>query len=239
MEIYSYIAITFLFSGFLQGLTGFGAALVAIPLLTLFIDIKEAVPLTILNSVVISIILSLQLKKNMSWRKIYPLIAGSIPGTLIGVTALSKANSDDIRVMLGIMLISYGLYGLTFNLRPKKISKAWSYLAGFASGAIGAAFAAGGPPSIIYTTLTGWSKDDIKATLSGFFLTSSLVIATTHAIGGLTTIQVIYDFTASFLCLVIGVFAGIRCYTNFKTEGYRKVIFVLLILMGIMMVAKL
>ena len=44
----------FLLAGGVQGVTGFGSALVAIPLLSLVMDVKQAVPLAILNGLVVT-----------------------------------------------------------------------------------------------------------------------------------------------------------------------------------------
>ncbi|MCF8070153.1 MAG: sulfite exporter TauE/SafE family protein [Desulfobacterales bacterium] len=236
MDVYAYISVVFLLAGFVQGLTGFGSALVAIPILTLFIDVKEAVPLTVLNGLVISLVLSLQLKKNIMWDKIFPLLAGIVPGILTGMTILKNVSSANIKFCLGIMLIAYGFYGLRYHIRQRKLFRIWGCLAGFGSGAIGAAFAAGGPPAIIYLTLTGRSKNEIKATLAFFFLINSIMTAAAHAAGGLTTRQVLYDFSVSFIFLLLGIYTGIWCYRKFKTEGYRKIVLLFLIITGILMI---
>lgn len=162
------LSIIFFLAGWVQGVTGFGSALVALPLLTLVIDIKEAVPLCILASLIITTFMAFQLHDHFNRKKILPLCLGSLPGILLGSTLLKTVPSDIIKTALGALLIIYALYHLLFSVRQRPLNYNWGYLAGFFSGAIGAAFSAGGPPSIIYTTLTDWTRDDIKATLTGF-----------------------------------------------------------------------
>ncbi len=236
--MYFLVALIFLLAGFTQGVSGFGSALVAMPLLTLFIDVKTAVPLCMLNGLLITSFLSWQLRRHIDWRKIRPLFFGCLPGIYMGVTFLKRTNDSVIKVMLGVMLIAYVIYRLSCCPRPRKIHAAWSYLAGFATGAIGGAFSAGGPPTIIYTTLTGWSKDEIKATLSGFFLVTGLVIAAAHASSGLTTVAVLRLFGASSAAVLVGVCAGSVCYGRFKTKAYLKIIFALLAVMGVIMIGS-
>ncbi len=238
MTTYFLVALIFLLAGFTQGVSGFGSALVAMPLLVMFMDVKMAVPLCMLNGLIITLFLSLQLKNHIDWKKIMPLFLGCLPGIYVGVTFLKEVNSDVIKILLGVILIAYALYGLVLRPKSRKISPTWSYPAGFATGAIGSAFSTGGPPAIIYTTLTGWSKNDIKATLSGFFFSTGLIIAVAHAINGLTTIVVLRYFAASISFVFLGVYVGSIYYGRLKKETYVRVILGILILMGIMMIVS-
>ena len=230
------IALVFLLAGFIQGMTGFGSALVAIPLLSLIIDIKSVVPLCILNSLVITTYLSLKMRKDLDKKKILPLCIAAVPGIILGSTLLKLVDSNIIRLWLGILLIAYSLHSLFSIPKPQKLHTAWSYLAGFSSGAIGAAFSAGGPPTIIYTALNNWKKDTIKATLSGFFLFNSYFIAAVHAISGLTTIEIFTYFMISAPFVFLGTVLGTICYGKIPHDLYLKIIFAFLTLMGIMMI---
>jgi len=232
----SLISLVFLLAGFIQGMTGFGSALVAIPLLSLFIDTKEAVPLCILNSLVITTYLSLKMRKELDPAKIIPLCIAAVPGIIVGSTTLKHVDSNIIRFWLGVLLISYSLYSLLLPPKPRKLHKSWSYVAGFSSGAIGAVFSAGGPPTIIYTALNDWKKDTIKATLSGFFLFNSYLIATVHAVSGLTSVEIFGYFMISAPFVLLGTVLGSICYGKIPHELYLKIIFAFLILMGIIMI---
>lgn len=229
------ISIIFLMAGFVQGMTGFGSALVAIPLLSLIIDIKAAVPLCILNSIIITTYLSFKMRKHLDAKKILPLCLAAIPGIIVGTTALNSGDSRWIRISLGILLVTYSLYSLLSKPRPRKIHCLWGWLAGFLSGAIGAAFSAGGPPTIIYTTLNDWDKNSIKATLSGFFLFNSYLIAIVHASNGLTTGDVFTSFMISAPFVLLGTVLGSICYGKIAKEKYLQIIFAFLLLMGIML----
>jgi uncharacterized membrane protein YfcA len=62
MTTFLFISLIFFIAGFIQGLSGFDSALFAMTLHTFLIDVKTAVPLCILNSILITLFLSLQLK---------------------------------------------------------------------------------------------------------------------------------------------------------------------------------
>jgi hypothetical protein len=235
MEHYLPILVILFCGAFTQGLTGFGYALVSIPLLVLFIDIRVAVPLCMLSGLVITAFLSLQLKDHLDWRKIRPLLFGCLPGILAGTLFLKKINGPMFKIMLGSMLIAYSLYRLFLTPKARSISKAWGWVAGFATGAISAAFSAGGPPTIIYTTLTGWNRHEIKSTLSSFFFLGGVATAAAHAMSGLTTVEVLKLSAISLPAVLLGVWSGSLLYKRFKTEGYIKLVLIGLALMGLMM----
>ncbi len=231
-----FISIIFLLAGFVQGMTGFGSALVAIPLLSLVIDIKSAVPLCILNSLVITTYLSLKMRRHLEMKKIAPICVAAVPGIIVGSTILKRVSSTLIQTVLGVLLIAYSLFSLFSTPKPRKLHTAWSYVAGFLSGAIGAAFSAGGPPTIIYATLNDWKKDTIKATLSGFFLFNSYLIAAVHAVNGLTTLEIFTYFMISAPFVLLGTVLGTICYGKIPRELYLQIIFAFLTAMGIIMI---
>lgn len=231
-----FVAVIFLAAGFTQGVSGFGSALVAMPLLLFFIDAQIAVPLCMLNGLIITAFLSLQLRRNVDWRKISPLLIGCLPGIYVGACFLKEADSDLIKLLLGVMLVCYASYSMFFKLRPRRIASCWPYIAGFFTGVIGSAFSAGGPPAIIYTTLTGWGKDDIKATLSVLFFVTGICMAVAHALTGLTTVVVLRYFSGSAAFVLLGVVAGSFFYGKVEKETYLRLLLYLLLVLGVMMI---
>lgn len=226
----------FLLAGLVQGITGFGSALIAIPLLCLVIDIKLAIPLSVLNSLAINSLLMVKMRRHLDAKALLPLCLAALPGTIVGVTLLKRIDSGGLALLLGILLVTYSFYSLFFPPRQRNIHFCWSYLAGFCSGAIGAAFSAGGPPVIIYTALTGWDKDRIKATLTGFFFINSCLAATAHAVTGLTTSEVLSFFLLSCPFVLLGTVAGIASYRFLGRKTYLQTMYLLLIVMGAMMI---
>ncbi|MBC8412764.1 sulfite exporter TauE/SafE family protein, partial [bacterium] len=59
-------------------MAGFGSSIVAMPLLTMLIDLKSAVALCILNGLIITSYLCIQLRPHLDKRKILPLFIGSL-----------------------------------------------------------------------------------------------------------------------------------------------------------------
>jgi len=237
--IYLWMGAVWFGAGLIQGLTGFGSALVAVPLLSLFLDLRLVVPLSTLHGVAITLCLSWQLRRSLSVKKIGPLLLGSLPGVLFGVTLLKYADPVMMKLLLGVMVTSYAVYALFSRpVMERRLRPVWAYVAGFATGAIAAAFSAGGPPTIIYTTLAGWSKDSIKATLSGFFFCAGLLAAAAHLSTGLTTPAVVTAFGATLPFVLLGVWVGSRFYQKINHAIYLKAVFGGLAIMGLFLASS-
>ena len=165
-----------------------------------------------------------------------PLLIGCLPGIVLGVALLKRIDETLLKVLLGLLLIAYSGHRLLFTVRPRPLRRIWAYLAGFATGAISGVFSAGGPPTIIYTTMTGWNKDEIKATLSVFFFISGVATAIGHAASGLTTVTVLRFLVFTGPAVFAGVVLGAYYSRRFSSEGYIRLVLVCLLLLGILMI---
>ncbi len=223
-------------AGFVQGLTGFGSALVAIPLLTMFLDLPVAVAVSILCGILLNAQVGWTYRRFADRERLRPLFIGAVPGVVVGVLLLRSVPGDMMKSAMGCFLMLYAVYGLFFEkVRLQGVSPRWGYLAGFGTGAIGAAFSAGGPPTVVYTALTGWPKDVIKATLAYFFLAVCLVVSLAHALSGMWSWKVLGLFAACAPTVWFGTRMGIRFSTGMSERTYRKLLFVMLAIMGAMM----
>ena len=219
-------------AGMLQGCTGFGSALVAVPLLSQFLPVKNAVVLSSLMGLAINAVLSVQLRANLDPAKIWPLFLGAAPGAVLGALLLRQVNEALVLVLLGAGLVAYCLYGLLARPRFIDPGPLLGAAVGFATGAASAAVSAGGPPTVIYVSLTNWPKDQVKATLSGFFAMTGAMVVAGHALGGLTTPHVQGLALACLPGTLLGVALGVRIYGRMSRASYRRALFVLLGCLG-------
>lgn len=238
MTVYLLSSLIFLLAGIIQGLTGFGGGLVAIPLLCLVMDVKEAVPLSILSGLVITTVMAWDLRHAMDRRKILPMLIGSLPGIFAGALLLKVADPLLINRLIGVLLIGISGMNLTFKPRPINPPAIWGYIAGFFSGTITASVGAGGPPVIIYTTLTDWKKDEIKGALTGFFLLNGYATAAVHAATGIITRSTWSIFGVTLAFILIGTYLGSTISDRINRRTYLLVVYILLMLLGILMLVR-
>jgi uncharacterized membrane protein YfcA len=233
-----YFHFIILLAGFTQGFTGFGSALIMLPLLTLLMSVKTVVPLVILLGLCINLILLSQVHRYIDWKRIIALLTTNVPGVFCGVYILKMMSTGFLELIIGILLITFPAYLMTKGVPEREIATAWVWPVGFISGVLGGSVGVGGPPIIIYTSMQPWGKHTIKSTLVGFFLLTSVVASGAQAVGGLMTREVLSLFAAGLPALVAGVLAGSYLYNRVDSSAYRKVVNVLLILLGVFMLGK-
>lgn len=236
METYFWVGLILFCAGVIHGLSGFGSVLISIPLLAFFLDIKAVIPLANLAAVTMTLMIFFQLRRQFDWRKVWPLMLGAAPGIALGVLFLKHLDSQVIRYVLGGILVVYSVFSLLFKLPYRGAHARWAYAFGFLSGCFGGAFGASGPPIIVYTSLQSWDKDQLKAVLQGYFFLSGLMVVGSHILAGITTVRVLKLYMAALPVLVLGTFVGMIFYGLLREEGYRKVILIVLALLGVMMI---
>jgi uncharacterized protein len=238
MYEYFLLCLIIAFAGFTQGFSGFGAVMVSLPALTLFLPIKTVVPLVNLMSCVMNLILVIQLRRHLKWPKILPLLLGSLPGIPLGVYYLKNVAPWMLEFLLAALLITFPWYSRYTNPSKRELRPIWAYLAGFGSGCLGGSLGTNGPPIIIYAALQPWDKDELKGTLVGFFFIAHLVAVGLQAYTGLVTAEVVKMIFFSLPFLALGVFCGSFWYSKTAAESYRKVITIMLVVMGFLIMGK-
>ena len=235
VEQYLMVALGWAFGGFINGIAGFGAAMIAMPLVTPWIDMTAAVPACTL------IVLTLNLQMGWSYRgavvlgRLKSLFLGAVPGAIIGVTVLRGVNEQYLKAGMGGFILIYALWGLFRSGGPMRtISTHWGYLAGFFSTSLGTAFGFNGPPLVVYTALTGWGKDAVKGVLGACFIGTGVIMVAVQAWAGLQTWHSFTLFLVSAPAVIIGGWAGIRLSKRMGERSYRKLIFCMMVVMALL-----
>jgi hypothetical protein len=238
------LSLTTILAGFVQGLSGFGLALVAVPILALFLDIKTVVPLVMLFAVTNNLINVIRLHQHLDLHKVKPVLIGSLPGIPLGAWFLSEIEGIWILLPLAIFLIAYSGYNLIrHNLLTHKINytpgKSGAYIAGILSGCLSGAFSTGGPPVVIYTDLQHWSNNDKKILLSSYFMLLGIITLCWYLIFGILNSQIMFYFISLLPLLIIGSWAGIFCYEKLSNHHYGRLVNYLLLISGLLLLFKL
>ena len=147
------------------GLSGFGSALVTIPLATHLVPLPFALALYALSDLVCALGVGLENPRNAvraEWTRLVPMI---LLGTVLGVTLLVNLPRATGMLLLGLFILSFSIYSLTGKTAGNPIKAGWAWVAGFAGGLTSSLFGAGGPPYVIYLSQRGLSKEQFRATL--------------------------------------------------------------------------
>jgi len=236
-ETIAIIMIIFL-AAFLQGMTGFGFALIALPLLGFFLDIKVIVPLVVLLGTMVSAYLSIRLRKAVNLKRTYALMLATLPGVPLGAFALKHVPQQGLALGIGILMVLFTTYLLLCKPSPLKLGLPVTALVGFSSGALGSSIGAGGPPAIIYASLQPWDKAQSKATLSFYFTFVGGLTVVSHTLSGIITKETLSLYAAGLPALALGIWLGTGVYKRLSDHGYRKLAFILVFLLGCMMIYR-
>lgn len=221
---------------FTQSLSGFGSALVAMALLPPVLGIQTATPLVALIMLPLEIYLLLHYRHALNIAVIWRVILAAVLGIPLGIIFLSQLDEEIVLTALGIVITGYALFALLNLKLPKMAHPAWGYGFGFLAGLLGGAYNTSGPPVIVYGNCLRWDPDEFKSNLQGFFLISSIVIALGHAWDRNLTPEVWRFFLVCLPAVVIGIWAGTSLDKYLNPEIFRKIVLVLLIVMGIRLI---
>lgn len=231
----AWFAVGWFMGGFVNGITGFGAAMAAMPFVLQGMSITLAVPACSLMVLVASLEQGWRYKGFTDWPRVLPLVIGAVPGAFAGVLALRFLPPNYLKSALGLFLFCYAAWGLFLEgARPATVGRIWGYVAGFLSTTFGTAFSFNGPPLAVYTTLSGWGKETSKAGLAIFFIITCVLMIGSQILAGLHSSVTFSAMLIGTPCALIGAFWGLRVTKGMGDKTYRKLLFVFLGLTGAM-----
>jgi len=173
----AYVLLVIFAATLIRSILGFGEALVAVPLLALFLPVTLAAPLAVLVSITVALVIVLQDWRHVDFRSAGWLVAATVAGIPLGVLLLAYGNQRLVKAALGALIILFALNALTRRkVRELKGDHPWLLsLCGFFAGVLGGAYGMNGPPLAIYGALRRWSAQRFRATLQGYFLPASVL----------------------------------------------------------------
>jgi hypothetical protein len=235
MVLLSVLAILFV-STLIRATLGFGNALLAMPLLALTVGLHTATPLVALASMTIAVLMLWGNWRSIDVRSAWRLILASLFGIPLGLLLLTSVPEHLVKALLGLLLVAFGLYNLFEFRLPTLSGRGSAYLFGFGAGVLGGAYNTNGPPVIIYGMLTGWTPEQFRATLQGYFFTSGILILFGHALAGLWTAAVLRLYLLSLPVVVLAVLLGNLLNRYIPPGRFNRIVYGVLIGMGILLI---
>jgi len=220
-----------------KGLSGFGSGLIAIPLLAFMFPITFIVPVLGLLSYSGTIMQSVQLRKQVVWADMLPLIPFSLLGITIAVWLLVNVDEKSLVFALAIFIVFYSVYSL-LPLQAPKGGRQWAVLAGGFGGMVGALFGTGGPFYVVYLKMRQLDKGAFRATIAMIFLVDGGVRILGYAISGLYTMQVVWMVVTLFPVLFLGMYVGHHLHIRINQKQFNEAISLMLLASGIMLLYK-
>jgi len=225
------LAVTLAYTVF--GLTGFGAAIVGVPLLAHFFPIKFAVPMMLVFDLCAGLLLGLKNRRDVDRAELLRLAPFVALGMILGVTALVRAPERWLLGVLGAFVFAYAAWSLLNRAAARQISARWAIPAGMAGGVFTALYGSGGP---IYTVYLARRVDDanrLRATMAVLIFCTAWARLALFSGTGLMFQPSLLNLAAVLLpCAVAGYFIGSHLHRRLAPRLAARAIWILLLASG-------
>lgn len=221
-------------------LFGFGAGLIAVGLLAVFLpEIRDVVVLLLLINLPIELWVVTRARRQVSWRGVLAICLGVAVGIPLGTRVLQAGESTLILVMLGIFLV---VAGTGFMIAPRHRVVRWPRWSappvGLLGGLLTGIFGTGGPPLILYYQLGGANKAAFRGNLMAIFLLMAFLRVPSYAVAGLITAPRLWSALAVLPAVLLGAWLGNRIHLRLAEDTFRRLVSVALVVLGIFILLR-
>jgi uncharacterized membrane protein YfcA len=218
-----------------QTLSGFGFAIIVMPLATLVLGVRTAAPLIAMTGLTAYAINVIRYRRAINLGELASLAVASALGVPVGIWLLSNVSESLVRQVLGGVLVAFALYALLRPATRRLESKFWAYPAGFLAGCLGGAYNAPGPPAIVYGSLRHWPKDEFRAVLQTLFFCNAALVVASHVVAGNITSGVLTIFAWALPALLLGILAGALLDRVVDQKRFRTLVTVMILGLGMVL----
>ncbi len=232
-----YLALVIFSAYFVRGLTGFGSALVAVPLLVLVLPLKVSVPVIVLLDYLASMSHGIRHFHHIQWRDLLPMIPFTLLGILFALFLLKQVEAGLLSDGLGIFIICYALYSL-LPLPPLHGSRGWAAPLGTLAGLVGTVFGTGGPFTVIYLGLRDLGKTAFRGTLATLFAIDGGMRLIGFSASGFYNRENLTLALAALPIMAAGLYIGGHIHTNLSRQSFVRLVAGVLIASGCSLLLK-
>ena len=218
------MAIAFV-AGLARGFSGFGGALIFVPVASAIIGPRSAAPLLLLIDIVATLGLVPRAWRRADRIEVGTMTLGAIVGIPCGTLVLSRFDALTIRwsiVLTVALLLALLISGWRYRGRPTPFSTAAvGCLSGFGSGAA----QIGGPPVVAYWLGGPMPSAIIRANVILYFAASNVLTALSYLAGHLITGPIIVLGVAVGPAYGFGLWSGSRLFGRADEITFRRICF--------------
>jgi uncharacterized protein len=234
-SIIAAVVCSLIVAGFLKGIIGVGMPIIALPLLSLFMDVKSAAMLLSMPLILSNLPQALEGgKTGRCLMQLTPVVLGMIPGLFLGVRILLALDANVAKIIAGLVLI--GVAGVTLLAPKLQIHPRWILPAGIAfgffGGILGGIAAMAGPLVFIFLLAKGLRGQAFTKEASLYLVVSSGLLAI------FLTASREFDWLdvcvsmAALLPVALGMYAGQHMRDKIAPETFKKLVLIAVIAAG-------
>ncbi len=223
-----------LLGGFVNGLSGFGTTIVALPFWVHALPPVVAAQLGAALGVTGHLVTLPALRHLIRWRAVVPYIAAGLIGVPLGTTLLPMLEPRLFKLGVGSMVVLFCAFQLLSRdrLRFRHGGTAADAVVGLAGGFLGGLAGMSGPLPTMWASLRGLGRDDKRTLFLTFNLTMLAAMLCASAMQGLLSLELGRAILISLPASLIGARLGQWTYHRLNARRFDRLILVLLLLSG-------
>jgi len=217
----AWLLIAALAGGLARGFSGFGAALIFVPLAAVALGPRAAAPLMLLIEIPAILLLTPAAWKLADRREVAFLALGAAIGTPAGAALLLVADPLVLRwaVALGILgLMALLVSGWRFRGRP---TAPLTTGVGLCSGVLGGVAMVSGPPVMTYMLGRGLPARALRASFALYIAAGGAFAGIAYAVSGLLGPALFGPFLVAAPVYGLGIWAGSRMFGLASEASFR------------------
>jgi len=221
------------------GISGFGSALISIPLLAHFLPLKTVVPMMVLLDFSAAFTTGLRFRGDVDRAEVKRVVPAMLVGAVVGVLLLARIPGEALITALGAFVGGYGLHRLLARGSPRRFPDVAAHPIGFVGGVLGAMFGVGGPVYVVYFASRIHDTARLRATLSIVFsISTGFRIALFIISGLLLDWHLLAAAVTLFPLMWLGTRFGQRLHVRLSQVQLARFVSVILMLSGASLVAR-
>lgn len=223
----------------LEAITGFGCTVLALPFVVALIGVQKGVILLAIVAWLLALYIAIRHRRWINFREFGVIVACAGIGLPAGIYAFSELPVNALKRALGVFIViaaGVSLFRARKGAREGGTDLPIYHPLLVLGGAVHGAFASGGPLVVLYAARKLRDKGQFRATLCLLWATLNTVLLLTYARKGLLTAETTGMVLAMMPFLVAGVFVGERVHGHVNEGLFRKVVFSVLLCVGVIMV---
>jgi len=225
-------ALIILAASTVKGLTGFGFALTALPLLTIFLEPRTAVPLITVCSVFLDGYTLYEARRFVQFREILPMLVSGIVGMILGTYFLVSLDSQVIRIAIGAVTVLFAAASMAGVRREISNARAASVPIGLVSGVLGGSMSISGPPVVLFFNNQKVEKTAFRANLIAYFFSLYVATVPAYVYGNLITADLLGSSAVMVPVMFLGATLGIWLSRRVDEAAFRKIVLLLVLVTG-------
>lgn len=175
-----------------------------------------------------------KLRHSLSLRNVAPFIFGGAIGVPIGTLLLTYAEPAYLRLGVGLLLIAYGIYGLSKPaFEPVQAVVGADGGVGLANGILCGLTGLPGFIITVWCQMRGWNKDEQRAVFQPVMLAAIVMTAISLTASGSIAAETVKLYLLGLPALLAGLWVGFRLYGKLDEAAFRKVVLLLLLIAGL------